>query len=234
MATVLQGQVFSCDFGAERGVELAGPRLAVVVSRNDFNRESSSVLVVPTTRGDIDPLYIDYYPYLEQLDTRASCRNIRLIKADRLGRLEGVATAKQMGQVVRGGLFPYLRDGVLQSHSDHWEFAPGHVHRGLIPNHRGEIEESCFLVLACNEGNGFATVSKVDQSDVGESALRVALTSVAGRGGLTAYSHGIQGIDLEVSVEASDGHSHVGTVDPPSVVKVARGLARLVRLPGHE
>ena len=55
MVTVSQGQVFTCDFGAEGGVELSGPRLAVVVSRNDYNRENSSVLVVPTTRGDIDP-----------------------------------------------------------------------------------------------------------------------------------------------------------------------------------
>ena len=92
MVTVSQGQVFTCDFGAEGGVELSGPRLAVVVSRNDYNRENSSVLVVPTTRGDIDPLYIDYYPLLEQLDTRASCRNIRVIRTDRLRQLEGTAT----------------------------------------------------------------------------------------------------------------------------------------------
>ena len=53
MANVSQGQVYRCDFGAEGGVELAGPRLALVVSRDDYNIGSSSVLVVPTTRGDV-------------------------------------------------------------------------------------------------------------------------------------------------------------------------------------
>jgi mRNA-degrading endonuclease toxin of MazEF toxin-antitoxin module len=67
MADVSQGQIYRCDFGAEGGVELAGPGLAMVVSRDDYNRASSSVLVVPTTRGDIDPLYVDYYRPLEQL-----------------------------------------------------------------------------------------------------------------------------------------------------------------------
>ena len=232
MVTVSQGQVFTCDFGAEGGVELSGPRLAVVVSRNDYNRGNSSVLVVPTTRGDIDPLYIDYYPLLEQLDTRASCRNIRVIRADRLRQLEGIATPQQMVQVVRGGLFPYLRDGVLRPHSDDWDFASGTVHNGYIPNQRGEIEQSWFLVLASNEENGFATVSKVDQSDVGGSELRVALTSMDGPSKMAAYSHGIQGVDLGVSVEGLDGPSYVGTVDRPSVVRVARRLSRWVRLHG--
>lgn len=89
MADVSQGQVYRCDFGAEGGIELAGPRLALVVSEDAYNAGSSSVLVVPTTRGGFDPLYVDYYPPLERFGTRASCRNIRAIRADRLRRLKG-------------------------------------------------------------------------------------------------------------------------------------------------
>ena len=116
------------------------------------------------------PLYLDYYPPLEQFGIRASCRNIRAIRDDRLQRLKGTATASQMVEVVRGASLPYLWGGILHTPSDGWEFAPGTVHKGFIPNHRGEVEESWFLVLACNEENRFATVSKVDQMLVGESA----------------------------------------------------------------
>ena len=53
MAEVSQGQVFRCDFGVEGGVELADRRLALVVSRDDYNLASSTVLVVPTTTGGV-------------------------------------------------------------------------------------------------------------------------------------------------------------------------------------
>ena len=51
------------------------------------------------------------------------------------------------------------------------------MHNGFIPNHRGEIEETWFLVLACNEENCVATVARVDQLRVGESKVRVPLTT---------------------------------------------------------
>ena len=124
MANVSQGQVYRCDFGAEGGVELAGSRLALVASRDDYNVASSSVLAVPTTRGNVDPLYIDYYPLLEQFDTRASCRNIRAIRADRLRSLKGTATPAQMLEVVRGGVLPYLWGAVRHAPSDGWEIWP--------------------------------------------------------------------------------------------------------------
>ena len=231
MADVSQGQVYRCDFGAEGGVELAGPRLAVVVSRDDYNTGSSSVLVVPTTRGDVDPLYIDYYPPLEQFDTRASCRNIRAIGADRLRLLVGNAVPSQMVEVLRRGVLPYLWGGVRHTPSDGWEFAPGTVHSGFIPNHRGEIEGSCFLVLSCNEANGFATVSKVDRSRVGASRVRVPLTALDGPDDMVAYSHGVQAVDLAVATDGLGGHSYVGTVAPGSWITVVQNIVRLTRLP---
>ena len=230
MADVSQGQVYRCDFGAEGGIELAGPRLALVVSEDDYNAGSSSVLVVPTTRGGFDPLYVDYYPPLEQFGTRASCRNIRAIRADRLRRLKGDAKRSEMVEVVRGGILPYLWNAVRHTPSVGWEFPPGTVHNGFIPNHRGEVEESWFLVLACNEVNGFATVSKVDQLPVGESQVRIPLTSLEGPTSMAAYSHGLQAVDLNVAFDALHGPSYVGTVSRGSLIRVVRKVARLVRL----
>ncbi len=165
------------------------------------------------------------------LGTRASCRNIRAIRADRLRRLKGTATRSQMLQVVRGGVWPYLWDGVRRASSYGSEFAPGTVHNGFIPNHRGVIEESCFLVLACNEGNWFATVAKVDQLPVGESQVRVPLTAVNGPDDLAAYSHGLQAVDLSVAVEGSACPTYVGAVDLGSLVRVVRSVVRLTRSP---
>ena len=39
MAEVSQGRVYGCDFGLEGGVDLADRRLALVVRREDCNRE---------------------------------------------------------------------------------------------------------------------------------------------------------------------------------------------------
>ena len=231
MAEVSQGQVFRCDFGAEGGVELAGPRLALVVSRDDYNSASSSVLVVPTTRGNIDPRYTDYYPPLEQFDTRASCRNIRTIRADLLRRLKGTVTVSQMADVVRRGVWPYLWGAVRHAPYRGWQTAPGTVHSGFVPNHRGEVEESWFLVLACNRTNCFATVAKVDQLPVGQSQVRVPLTAVEGPDDMVAYSHAIQAVDLSVAFDGLPSPSYVGVVHPGSLIRVVQKVTRLTRLP---
>ena len=231
MAEVSQGQVYRCDFGAEGGVELADRRLALVVSRDDYNVRNSSVLVVPTTRGGFDPLYIDYYPFLEQLGTHASCRNIRSFRAGLFDSLRGVASRAEMQRVIRVAVWPHIWSGVGYLPADDWEFAPGMVHNGFIPNSRGEVEECWFLVLACNDENGFATVAKVDQCPVGESRVRVPLTAVDGPDQMAAYSHGIQSVDLGVSVDGLDGASYVGKVDRRSLITVVRTLAHLTRLP---
>lgn len=229
MANVSQGQVYRCDFGAERGVELAGIRPALIVSRNDYNLASASVLVVPTTRGDVDPRYVDLYPPLEQFSTRVSCRNLRAIKADRLQRLKGVAESPQLEDVLRGGVWPYLWSSVRHASSDAGGLDPGTVHNGFIPNHRGEVEESWFLILAFNAANRFATVAKVDRSEVGESQVRVPLTAVDGPGNMTAYSHGIQAVDLNAAFDELQGSGYVGRIRPDSLLRV---VAKIVWLTG--
>ena len=88
-----------------------------------------------------------------------------------------------------------------------------------------------FLVLTCNEENGFATVAKVDQRDVGGSKVRVPLTAVEGPNAMAAYSHGVQGVDLWMAVDGLVGSSHVGTVDRTSLIRVVLSLAGLTRLP---
>lgn len=169
-------------------MELADRRFALVVSRDDYNRGSSSVLVAPTTTGGIDPLYLDYYPRLEQFDTRASCRNIRAFKADRLVSLQGSATRDEMHGVIRGGVLPHILSGLFYPPDGESVFAPGTVHNGFITNHRGEVEESWFLVLACNGENGLATVAKVDGQSVGGSKVRVQLTLADGPSRMAAFS----------------------------------------------
>ena len=231
MAEVFQGQVYRCDFEVEGGVELADRRLALVVSRDDYNRGSSSVLVVPTTSGGVDPIYIDYYPRLEQFDTRASCRNIRAFKADLFGSLQGSARRDEMQRVIRGGLLVHVLSGVSCPPAGEGDFGVGTVHNGLITNHRGEVEESCFLVLTCNDENGLATVAKVDQRPVGCSTVRIPLTALDGPGQMAAYSHGVQTVDLAVSTADLGEPSYVGTVDKPSLIRVVSRLASLTRLP---
>ena len=231
MAEVSQGQVYRCDFGLEGGVELADRRFALVVSRDDYNRGSSSVLVVPTTTGGVSLPYISYYPRLDQFDTRAACRNIRAIKADLLGSLQGSATRDEMQSVVRGALFPHIWSGVFYPPAEECYFAPGTVHNGFITNHRGEVEESWFLVLTCNDENGLATVAKVDERPVGKSKVRIPLTAVDGPKGMAAYSHGVQTVDLAVSVADLDRPSYIGTADRRSLIGVIGRLSRLTRLP---
>ena len=231
MAEVSQGQVYRCNFGVEGGVELADRRFAVVVSRDDYNLGSSSVLVVPTTASGVDPLHIGYYPRLEEFDTRASCRNIRAFKADLFGSLQGSASRDEMQRVIRRAVLPHIWSGVFYPPGELLGFPPGTVHNGFITNHRGEVEESCFLVLTCNDENGLATVAKVDQRPVGQSTIRLRLTALDGPSGMAAYSHGVQTVDLAVSVADLNGASYVGRVDRHSLVRVVSRLSSLTRLP---
>ena len=231
MADVSQGQVYECDFGVERGVELSAERLALVVSRDAYNTANSSVLVVPTTTGGVDEQYIDYYPELRTLGTRASCRNLRAIKAKRLGSVQGTAKRKEMLAVTIGALRPYIQEGVMHRPDTPSEFCPGTVHNGFIPNTSGEIEESWFLILACNEANMFATVVKVDQKPVGGSLLRIPLTATDGLRGMAAYSHVVQPVDLVATFNDVEGDTYVAQVDDRSLAAVARRVVQLTRLP---
>ena len=231
MAEVSQGQVYRCDFGAEGGVELADRRFALVVSRDDYNLGNSSVLVVPTTGSGVDPLYTGYYPRLEQFDTRASCRNLRAFKAELFGSLQGSATRDEMQRVIRGAVLTHIWSGVLYPPAEGFDFAPGTVHNGFIPNHRGMVEESWFLVLTCNDENGLSTVAKVDERPVGKSKVRVPLTAVDGPSKMAAYSHGVQAVDLAVSTTELGGCSYVGKADQRSLIRVIGSLAHLTRLP---
>ena len=108
-------------------------RFALVVSPDTFNQGSSSVLVMPTTRGDIDPHYVDYYPPLEQMDTRVSCRNISTIHENRLNGLQIEATRQQLVLIARRVLWPYLDDGLWIEDGEQSELSPGNVHHGFIP-----------------------------------------------------------------------------------------------------
>ena len=104
------------------------------------------------------------------------------------------------------------------------------MHNGFIPNHRGGVEESWFLVLACSEVNGFATVSKVNRLPVGETQVRVPLTFLEGPTGMAAYSHGLQAVDLNVAFDGLQGLSYVGAVAPGSLIRVFQRVVRLTRL----
>ena len=220
MASVSQGQVYACDFGEERGVELAHGRFALVVSPDTFNQGSSSVLVMPTTKGDIDPHYVDYYPPLEQMDTRVSCRNLRTIHENRLSGFRIKATREQLVLIARQVLWPYLEDGLWLEDGEQSEFSPGNVHNGFIPNHRGGIEESWFLILGYNEVNGFATVVKVDQKPVGESEVRIPLVATHGPPDMAAYSHQVQPVHLDEAFKDLEKPSYQGHVDDISLAIV--------------
>ena len=231
MAKASQGQIYRCDFGKERGVELAHGRLALVISADTFNQGSSSVLVVPTTRGAIDPKYVDYYPPLEQIGTCAASRNLRTIHQDRLGSFQTEATRGQLVQIARGALWPYLDDGILLGNGERSERSPGNVHNGFIPNHHGDIEESWFLILAYNENNGFATIVKVDQKPVGQSQVRVPLAAIDGPQGMAAYSHQVQPVDLNEAFTGLIKPSYRARIHDDSLAVVIEKVKELTTPP---
>ena len=234
VAPVSQGEVYNCDFGVERGVELSGKRPALVVSADQENSSGQNVLVVPTTQGSFDPMYLDYYPWLEELGSRASCRNLRTISIHQFGNLMGSATREEMRRVVRGGVWPYLEDSLLHGNSNGSDPCPGTVHRGFIPNCSGLIEESWFLVLASNPSNGFATVVKVDRKPVGLSKVRIPLTVTDGPYNMAAYSHRVQPVDLSEAFRGLEAPGYVGRVEAGSLRAVVRRVMQLTRIPAAQ
>ena len=229
MVDVSQGQIYECDLGVQRGVELAGQRFALVVSHDDHNRSGQNVLVLPTTRGSggAEDMYLDFYPWVESVGTRASCRDIRTVSGTLLGSLAGTATGEELRKAMRLGMGPYLEDALLPDGS---MWSPGTVHSGLIPNARGQEEESWFMILTCNEKNGFATVVKVDQGPAGESQVRVALEVVEGPTVLTAVCHQVQSVDLEATFAEVGTDSLVGVVKDDCLEPVVDGVLRILRL----
>ena len=229
MPMVSQRRIYECDFGAQRGVELAGRRPALVVSEDAHNSSSPSVLVVPTTQGHVDPKYIGYYPQLESLGTRASSRNLRTVDKTLLGSSIGSATHPEIRGVLRRGFWPYLEDFLLNWETPSPRLCPGTVHQGLIPNHRGEVEESWFLILAHNDANQFATVVKVDRKPVGQSKLRLPLTALDGPHDMAGYSHDVQAVDLNEAFRGSTSSSYKGRVDRGSLKRTVENIMRLTK-----
>lgn len=229
MVEVSQGQIYECDFGVQRGKELACRRLALVVSHDEHNRSGTHVLALPTTRGDggVDRSYLEFYPWLEGVGTRASCRNIRSVSGDLLGALQGTATPAEFRRVLLTGIGPYFEDALFVDES---EFSPGTIHRGMIPNHRGKEEEACFLILPCNEGNLVATVVKVDEVPVGESQVRIALELEDSPLELTAFCHQVQSIDIIESFEKNVEDNYVARVNERCVEVVVNRLLVIMRL----
>ena len=228
---VFQGQVFDCDFGVERGVELSGERLALVISRDEYNSSSSSVVVVPTTRSGVNPRYLRYYPRLESLDTWASCRNLRTVDKSLLGSLEGVASRAEIVRALRLGVWPYLRHFLLHGARGVTQLDPGTVHCGVVPNSGGGVEESLFLVLAYNEVNGFATVAKVDFRPPGESQVRIPLEVSDGPLGMVACSHRLQSVDIDEAFLDLTEPSYAGRVRNDSLAAVVDNVVKITGLP---
>lgn len=84
--------MYQCDFGVQRGVELAKSRPALVVSCDEFNAANQVVMVVPATQGGTSAGYPDFYPEISGLGTTASFRNLRTVNTSLLGRRLGEAT----------------------------------------------------------------------------------------------------------------------------------------------
>lgn len=192
--------------------------------------------MVPTTTGAVAPRHLDYYPRLEGCDTRAASRNVRSFRAATLGRRLCSATFEEMYAVVRQGLWRHLFYGLSGGPGEVNYFALGTVHNGLITNSRGAVGESWFLVLTYNDGNGLATVVKVDREPVGESTVRLPLTALEGPDDMAACAHGVQTVDLGASTEGFEGARYVGAVDRRSLASVVNRVSGLTMLPapmGH-
>lgn len=136
--------------------------------------------------------------------------------------------------MVREGIWPYLGDSLRVGTASRSDLASGTVHNGLIPNSRGLIEESLFLVLVSNEANGFGIVVKVDRKPVGSSQLRIPLVMTEGPRHLAAWSHCVQPVDLREALGGLQVPGYMGRVDVSSLASVVEnimGITQVERVP---
>ena len=154
MAAVVKGEIRRCDFGNQRGSELAGRRCALVVSANSFHDETSLAIVAPTTTQDPRRAH-EWYTYIADAETWASLRQIKTVQTRQMQSCVGYATCTELNTalaVIAKLILP------AAAYNPGGGGLPGTIWRADIPNAR-VAGEPLALVLYYNSSNDMAIVA---------------------------------------------------------------------------
>ena len=153
MAGVLKGEIRRCDFGCQRGSELAQKRCALVVSANSFHDETSLAIVVPTTTKAPRRAH-EWHTYIADAATWASLRQIKTVQARQMQSRVGSATDAELNHALAAiaKLMPPAADNPGAGDLS------GSIWTVDIPSPPG-AGEPMALVLYYNSGNRMAIVA---------------------------------------------------------------------------
>ncbi|WP_225415515.1 type II toxin-antitoxin system PemK/MazF family toxin [Limosilactobacillus reuteri] len=98
-----QGDIVYMDFSPSKDNEIKGMRPAVIISSDEFNRNSSYLMVVPITmHGNNSPCYVELNGY-RYVKGRVNTDQVHSYSLDRVGSLPmEQLRIKDFNKVVRG------------------------------------------------------------------------------------------------------------------------------------
>ena len=224
----MRGDVFHYDYGPPVGHEPAGPRRALVISRDDLGIPSISI-ALPTS-GQAPPFrHLNQHVEIVDSNSWASVWQVGAVDPGRLGQRAGSATSQELEEVLETlirRLTSDNRPGTIDARN-----GPQPVDRGTVwkveihrPS-RGTSDEQ-MLVLDYNDGNKMAIAVRMPSGQQTESPIRVRAGINTPDGGLipaTALVHQIRPLDMsERSLERT------GTIDKNALAQVRGNLLALL------
>ena len=220
MAGVLRGQVLRCDFGPISGAELSGERYALVLSKDEFNRDNGMAVVAPTTRTSPPELYQDWYVHIADAGNWASLRQIKTVSVHQLGSVEGHATAVEMADA-RDKIINLLESPSNDADS---EVIPGSVWVADVPGLASGVRRQLTLILDYNDGNAMAIVSLAEDRDRPITfPYVIPVAAAAGRAPGVVRAHQLRSI-----AAAERLVSYVGAVREQDLEAVRDAIIRLI------
>lgn len=220
MAGVLRGQVLRCDFGPISGAELSGYRCALVLSNDEFNRDTGMAVVAPTTRTSPAERYQDWYVHVAGAGNWASLRQIKTVSVHQLGSVEGNATDAELRDA-RRKIVNLLRSPGNDADS---EVIPGSVWIAEVPGLATGVRRQQTLILDYNDGNAMAIVSLAEDRDRTISfPYAIPVAAAAGRVPGVVRAHQLRSI-----AAAERLVSYVGAVRQQDLDAVRDAIIRLI------
>ena len=105
MARILRGEIWWADLNPVRGHEQAGVRPVLVISENEFNRHSGTVIAVAITSQQPKarfPLTLEIRSLKLSKRSWVKIGQVRTLSIDRLSSKMGVISAAEMELVIEG------------------------------------------------------------------------------------------------------------------------------------
>jgi len=105
VARILRGDIWWADLNPVRGHEQAGVRPVLVISENEFNRNSGTVIAVAITSQQPKarfPLSLEISSLKLPKRSWVKIGQVRTLSVDRLSNRMGVISAAEMDEVIEG------------------------------------------------------------------------------------------------------------------------------------